>query len=355
MLALLMAGCICLLTGCSDDTEPSQDGHVLQVAGVTRAADDVLSVEEVNTDGTQIKIFLTTNDETQTAVTTGQFTCTSNGSWNSTVAIKENIQYYVYGYMPAGATGTVSPYSNDYSQGVDMTLSGLPAIGDKDICVLTGIQQVTSATAAKEPWKERHEGQFGYLAVASNGNTGNYAYLLMDHIYGALKFQFNVNEVYAGLRTIHLKEVTLKTDYSTVNATVQLRKGVGINNSNSVSYSDLGGEEMTIALLTEDDTEVVLPVKTATPSATVIGSEYYCAPTAELFDTEGSHASIVCKYDIYDNNGNLIRKDCTATNKLKFTSGMARGKKKILTLTVNPTYLYMLSEPDLDNPTIELN
>jgi hypothetical protein len=27
----------------------------------------------------------------------------------------------------------------------------------------------------------------------------------------------------------------------------------------------------------------------------------------------------------------------------------------VLTLTVNPTYLYVLSEPDLDNPTITIN
>jgi hypothetical protein len=69
----------------------------------------------------------------------------------------------------------------------------------------------------------------------------------------------------------------------------------------------------------------------------------------------------VCKYDIYDTNvttghpyGNLVRENCTVTNKLRLPSGMVRGKKKILTLTVNPTYLYSLSEPDLDNPKITI-
>lgn len=352
----MIAGILCLAAACTDDTEPVQDGNVLQVAGVTRADGD-LNTEPVNTDGTQIKIFLTTNDASQTGVTNGQFTCTSSGSWNSTVALKENIQYYVYGYMPAAAA-TVSnfiAYNWDYSQGVDMTLSNLPAIGETDVCVLTGLQQVTSATAAKENWTEDHVGKFGYSAIASNDNTGNYAYLLMDHLYCALKFRFNVNAVYAGLRTIHLKELTLKTAYSTISATVCLRKGVGIS---AVSYS-CSGDEKAIGLLSGDNNDVELPVA---PEFTTIGTEYYGAPTADLFDTEGSHASIVCKYDIYDTNkttehpnGNLVRKDCTATNKLKLTSGMARGKKKILTLTVNPTYLYMLSDPDLDNPTVTIN
>jgi hypothetical protein len=33
-------------------------------------------------------------------------------------------------------------------------------------------------------------------------------------------------------------------------------------------------------------------------------------------------------------------------------ASMRRGKKTSLTLTVEPTYLYQLSEDELDNPTI---
>jgi hypothetical protein len=354
----LMAVCLCLMTACSDDSESVQDERLLQVAGVTRAGETLLSTEPVATDGMKIVMYVTPDAEnTSQTVTSGElFYVVSTNSWRSTVAITENDKYYLYGFMPASAVTSpvnppVTPINNEYKNGANMTLGGLPAIGSQDVCVLVGVQRVEDETP-KEPWTEDHLGHFEYQVGLANKNR---AYLLMDHLYAALKFQFNVNAIYAGLRTIHLKEVTLKTDNSTVNATVQLKKDEGIS---SVSYSVSGGEK-TIALLTEEDAEVVLPVA---PAVTAIGSEYYCAPTAELFNTEGTHASIVCKYDIYDNNvttghpyGNLIRKDCMATNKLKLPSGMARGKKKILTLTVNPTYLYMLSEPDLDNPTIEVN
>ena len=61
-------------------------------------------------------------------------------------------------------------------------------------------------------------------------------------------------------------------------------------------------------------------------------------------------------YNVYDRKGNLIRKACTAENVLNLpTGGLARGQKYTFNLTVNPTYLYVLSDPDLDNPTITVN
>jgi hypothetical protein len=72
-------------------------------------------------------------------------------------------------------------------------------------------------------------------------------------------------------------------------------------------------------------------------------------------------------YDVYDTNitpehpdGNLIRKDCSATNTMLLSelfSGQSvshRGWKYKVRLTIKPTYLYMMSEPDLDNPTVSV-
>ena len=70
-------------------------------------------------------------------------------------------------------------------------------------------------------------------------------------------------------------------------------------------------------------------------------------------------------YDVYDTNitpehpnGNLIRKDSRATNTLSISqlfkgqTESVRGWKYELMLTINPTYLYMMSDPDLNNPTV---
>jgi hypothetical protein len=69
-----------------------------------------------------------------------------------------------------------------------------------------------------------------------------------------------------------------------------------------------------------------------------------------------------CTYDVYDKNvttehpdGNLVRANCVAENKLpenRVTAGV--NQRTLLTITVNPTYLYVLSDPDLDNPTITI-
>ena len=63
---------------------------------------------------------------------------------------------------------------------------------------------------------------------------------------------------------------------------------------------------------------------------------------------------MVTTYDVYDRKGNLIRENSEATNKLPNLAAV-RGQKVQVNLTVNPTYLYVLSDPDLDNPTITID
>jgi len=65
-------------------------------------------------------------------------------------------------------------------------------------------------------------------------------------------------------------------------------------------------------------------------------------------------------YDVYDKKDNLIREGCKAENAISLESvfgtstPMQRGHRRTVTLKVDPTYLYMLSEPDLDNPTVKV-
>ena len=73
-------------------------------------------------------------------------------------------------------------------------------------------------------------------------------------------------------------------------------------------------------------------------------------------------------YDVYDKNatsehpeGNLVRKDCKATNTIPLSAligehfeGLRRGYKYVISMTIKPTYLYVLSEPDLNNPSVEI-
>ena len=70
-------------------------------------------------------------------------------------------------------------------------------------------------------------------------------------------------------------------------------------------------------------------------------------------------------YDVYDKDtsvkpeGNLIRKDCVAENAInpeiveRFPNLQA-GELFTINLLIKPTYLYVMSDPDLDNPTITI-
>ena len=65
-------------------------------------------------------------------------------------------------------------------------------------------------------------------------------------------------------------------------------------------------------------------------------------------------------YDVYDTQGNKTRENCQATNtmvlkdlhtELTYTQ---RGKRYTINMTIQPTYLYVLSDSDLNNPTVKI-
>ena len=110
----------------------------------------------------------------------------------------------------------------------------------------------------------------------------------------------------------------------------------------------------------ENGSEVKLPSVSDTDESHAVTVDGYFVPFADVANS----LVLECKYDVYDKNvtnehpdGNLVRKDCVTTNKLPADNVIKSGTKQrtTLTLTVNPTYLYVLSDPDLDNPTVVIN
>ena len=348
-----------LLVACSDDNGSNQpQDSQLRLSSVTRG--DESSTPAYLAEG-NIKVFITMRDADNPALT-GSFDKNSTQTiWNSNnLDIKENTQYYIYGYMPntEAVTGSIAkPAGGDYSAGADLTLSGLPVFTNKDYRVIIGVQRVTDS----ETFTPATEGHYGYLSgIASQ----NYVNLLMGHLYSQLQLRFCVDKTYYALRCIHLKEVKLKSAYvakgGTVTATVSLRDGKGL--TGQVAFSDPSATTPTtpeeMSLLTDGNVELVVEpeANAATPVYTVLPNTVNCAHC--LFTANGAYLSVETKYDVYDRDnskghGNLIRANCKATNKIQ-VSGMAPGVRKMLTLTVAPTYLYMLSDPDLDNPTIHI-
>lgn len=248
--------------------------------------------------------------------------------WHAYFEVTPDKTYTVYGYMPK--TGDMSStLAKSTADAATLTISNIKPITTDDICIITGVK------AADEGLKE---GQFSWYWPVGDDNYK--IYILMDHLYAAVLFRMKIDAEYASLRTIKLKTMTLRTECKSVNATISLTH-------NDTGASPISGVVFAPSVSSEDFLVFNSDAGTALDKDTPVDINTCFAPTLS------DNLTMVTTYDVYDRKGNLIRENSTATNKLPNLAAV-RGQKVQVNLTVNPTYLYVLSEPDLDNPTIKI-
>ena len=257
---------------------------------------------------------------------------TSTGKWNAYFEVEKNKTFTVYGYMPK--TGEMSSTLEKTDAGAaTLTISNMKPVTTDDICIITGVKDTDSGLK---------EGQFSWSTPMEEVETYKIS-LLMDHLYAAAQFRLKIDAEYAKLRTIKLKKMELSTNKESVNAAIELtHNDTGASPISSITYT-LSGSSSTSDIYKNDE-GTALPTTTAIP----LSVNAYFAPGLS------SNLTLVSTYDVYDSKDNLIRQNCTATNKLPNLEAI-RGQRVLLNMTVNPTYLYVLSEPDLDNPTITID
>lgn len=293
-----------------------------------------------------IRTFMTTSSNADNG---GVFVYRGYDRWSSNIPVTKGTQYYVYGFMPKNIADNVTIAANhgSYANGATLTITNLDAVTPADVCIIVGVEPTDNTGSTGSP----ELGKFGYVGKEDD----NYAFILLDHLYAGLHFRMRVNETYNNLRTIKLKKLVLKANLEsgTVNATINLW---------SKSYA---------STLTDYDEELYNPIEKATFTANSATGHYAeaqlypiegddpLALTTTYQDFLGCFAPGTCQsytlystYDVYDKNDNLIRADQTTSNKIEFGNELPRGKINRYNLTVNPTYLYVLSDPDLDNPTV---
>ena len=335
-----------LLAACSEDADTMDrqeepKGGLVQLSSVTRTS--TLDPDGNNYD---IKIYVMSKGAQYSA---GNFSSTtSSTSWsNSGIRVEECEQFYMYGYMPgtygSSITAEVSDLNKDYSKGADLMITGLPIFTDKDICAIVGVQKIATPSEAKKIV----EGNYGYFSGLDNEN---YVNLLMDHLYSKLILKMNVDANYSLLRDIKLKSVTLTCSYGeTVDATVKLRTGYGLQGNTTAYSANSSGTNQEHSLWTSTEGTIIPPDANETTPLSL--GTINCPPV--VLDAAGTYMKITCIYDVYDKEGKKVR-ECTVENKLK-TAAVTHGMEYTVTLTVAPTYLYVLSDADLNNPTITVN
>jgi hypothetical protein len=282
----------------------------------------------------------------------------SGEKWRTDLENIEAVSYQLYGYIPhltsidysitdydGGATDEEKNAS--YSTGAIMTLQNVPTVMPNDLCVVIGAKHGTD----KEHDSGLRQGDFNFTASANK----DYVFLLFDHLYAALRIQMKVHADYAALRTIKLKSLQLDTQAGEQKTTKKTT--------------------ITIKLKANDGSASPIEKLTFTPTGEEIngGLEFWSDTYGEQLTTEFkpfighfmpsgiTKLILTSMYDVYDTKGNLIRQDCKATNTMVLKDLLTeqtiteRGKRYTVNMTIHPTYLYMLSEPDLDNPTVTIN
>ena len=266
--------------------------------------------------------------------------------------------YYVYGYIPhsAGISGSVTPGSESlYANGATLTLTNVPSVMPNDLCVIIGAKDGTD----KENDNGLRRGDFAYAAKAtsSEDSKGNYVFLLFDHLYSAIRVNMKVYADYNNLRTIKLKSLKLSTK---------------VDDTYSKDHTDIA-----IVLEATDGSDPIQSI-TYIPTSTAVdnkdGIEFWKSESSEgqtlttsfqpftghFMPTGITTLVLTSVYDVYDKKGNLLRDDFKVTNTMVLKDLLTeqtttkRGYRYTINMTIQPTYLYMLSEPDLDNPTVVL-
>ena len=299
----------------------------------------------------------------------GRLRSVGDGKWKLSMkvepdGVKEG-KYYLYGFIPRDAADDASiamlAGSTTYKDGAVLTIQGMKTVAS-DACVIIG---------AKEGPDEDHDGGLTAGDFCFNLKTGkdsegnpyaNYLYLLFDHLSAALSIEMKVDKDYDMLRTIRLKELHLQTATEAgamkkkMNVTVTLNaNAVGDNPISSVVYEPDNASGDSDGLVYHSTEGLTL-----TPADKKLISHFIPLDVTTFILTS--------TYDVYDKNatsehpeGNLVRKDCKATNTIPLSAligehfeGLRRGYKYVISMTIKPTYLYVLSEPDLNNPSVEI-
>lgn len=322
---LMVAGC--LLTSCTAEEPQDISSDKLQIAGFTRAGES--SPYEAKGGYSPIKLFLWNGTDLKSG------SARYNGAeWRisgfENNDITTSYTYSLYGFGPSDAIGSTLTVGTETTT---LTLTDLPAVNEKDVCFVVGIQRATDPND-----KNIQQGNFSFTAENTNP-----IYFLMDHVYASICFSMAIDADYATLRSIKIKKMELRGTKNTATATITLRpNATNTDPVQSVTFSEAGSSRSTTFFESADGDELT------TFDATK-AKEYICCFLPQL----GNDLTLVTSYDVYNKKGNKIS-ERTVANKLPDLNA-TRGQRVTMTLTVAPTYLGVLSDPDLDNPTVKFN
>jgi hypothetical protein len=279
-------------------------------------------------------------------------------NWTSRIALEDQT-YYFYGFMPRediGGSVSIAAYGDDpttpavegdYKDGAVLTFDHLNAVTSKDLCIVVGMKGYKTTPPIAD--MSDRLGCFDYDPRTDAEPNAAYLYLLVDHIYSGLEFQMKVNSKYDELRTIKIKSIKLMADNGEnsvetikTKVTVQAGSATPMSVETVGSYQRGSGNGNAAVLYESDNSE-----------GKALTTEYQSF-LACLWPNVNHKFVLETKYDVYDKKGNRVREDQTARNAITLQHSIPVGTKYIVNIEVTPTFLYVLSDADLDNPTFKV-
>lgn len=301
-------------------------------------------------------VFVTKKKDSPTAsdVLSRIFYSTTSG-WQSNITITDagtDNHYLIYGFMPIDAENvSISPLSTNYNAGASMSIKGLKVLTQTDPCVIVGVgrqQESTSDVTLK--W-----GTFDFTFKEGTSDVIDYMSILLDHIYSRYHFQVKIDADYAQLRTIKITKMTLEAlsddgtqTVGTVNARVNIQTNT--TNTNPISSVTFTRNAGTRSVTFFENTTTPLSLTTSYQDAGFClapGDQHWFRLTTvyEVYNRDNKHIRTNTATNTFD-TANFKEHKITNTNP---------GLDHTIQIIVNPTYLYVLSDSDLDNPTFDIN
>ena len=300
-------------------------------------------------------VFVTKEKDSPTAsdVLSRIFYSTTSG-WQSNITITDagpDNHYLIYGFMPIDAENVNISSATNYNAGASMSIKGLKVLTQTDPCVIVGVgKQETSTPDVTLKW-----GTFDFTFKEGTSDVIDYMSILLDHIYSRYHFQVKIDADYAQLRTIKITKMTLEAlsedgtqTVGTVNATVNIQTNT--TNTNPISSVTFTRNTGTRSVTFFENTTTPLSLTTSYQDA-----GFCLAPGDQRW------FRLTTVYEVYNRDNKHIRTN-TATNTFNTANfkehkitNMNPGLDHTIQIIVNPTYLYVLSDSDLDNPTFDIN
>lgn len=277
-----------------------------------------------------------------------------SSSWRLSMDIESSGDYFLYGFQPKdeASTSSIAP-NGTFENGAVMTMNGLSTVTTSDICVVVGAKDGVSSDEVND----LTTGNYVVNAKTTGTNNHNYIFLLFDHIYSAIGLRFKVDAQYNSLRTIKLRKLEMKALANGDGVPIKAKQNAVVtlqatNNGTSPIVGNI--------VFTPDNSSADAEMEPIYEGEVTLSTDVPVNFMGSFIPGSTNYFQLRSTYDVYDKAGNLVSDHKVAENTIDLRSifsmsNILRGHMYYITFKIQPTYLNVLSNPDLDSPILKEN